>query len=721
MPPALDRKYWGEYLTYNGGGGSVGTHEIMNVRDSYVAYNDCSNCNRQGLDGGVIESWGTGGNTTWEYNALHDNEGYGGLSLFFADDFSPGTTIRKNLAFENNCPLKYGANCAVFMVKSSNLTVEHNTVADSNYSRVFEVAAYRMPASNQAIVGNLLFNTTQRRLVTEVAQTPGSTKMVACQGGAAAAAGVETHCDSYYTTNACGVNTLGPGLCYHNSTLGQLLAHGDGTNGQRSMLKQYGFDAAQLAEPVVSIADRNFVDEPLMLHVGTCDHFDTTSTPTIKSRPFKAHAAGWHSRTALDYGVATDSPLRQGANGFEGLTPEDVQLIGLDQTQFPFDLSEYKKKDARDRLQAENYDRTKGLWTMQANGLGTTLSHFEKVEPKDLTAPGSWARYDAIDFSHMKTSQVNVQVRAQPMAGGATVLFLLGSPEVPPDWRSSSRLLASVQVPSIDAFDSAVSSSASSSEWPLLNGTAGPAIAPDGTASVFMVFVHKVAAPTPAPSPPHEDDMPHRYWRITTRPEDFNASLGPAMWDVCELELYANYSDATAAGTAAARGQGQGNTMCTDPAKAICSSDAAATRAQNAFDGVANCTQHDGCGGCKGSMWRSASSDRTNEWLGYDFGAAAAQTTVVRAVRLKQFPNQYCSGAVSLQFSDDNVGWQTKWRIDCTGACPNDATASESLGWTLSSLQAGKNVAPAIPGGGAAGIGAVVDWFSFSSVSMQDQ
>jgi hypothetical protein len=715
MPPALRRKYWGKYLSYNGQQGTVGTKSILNVRNTYVAYNDCSSCNRQGLDGGVVESWGTGDNNTWEYNALHDNEGYAGLSLFFADDFSPGTNIRKNLAFENNCPLKYGANCAVFMIKSSNLTVAHNTVADSNYSRVFEVAHYRMPASNMAVVGNLLFNTTQRRLVTEFQV---GTKLVSCQGGAATLEGAFTKCDSYYTTNACARNVFGPGLCYHNSTLRQLLAYGDGTNQQRSRMNQYGFDAAQLVEPVVAMADAQFVDEPRLLHVGTCDHFDTTNTVTVKGRPFKEQGTDWYRRTHLDYGIALDSPLRQGVNGFKGLSPADLRLIGIDRVRFPFDLTEYKRRDARYRLQAENYDRTKGLWTMQAKGIGTTPTHFESVEPKDLTAPGSWARYDNIDFTHMQTFHVNVQMRALAMAGGATVLFLLGSPEVPANWQSSSRLLSSVQVPSVDeGFDSAPPSSSSSfSEWPLLNGTAGPAVAPDGTASVFMVFTHTLAAPTPVPTPPYEDDKPHRYWRITTRPDDFNTSLGGrGLWDVCELALYANYSDATAGAASAAKSQGQGNTMCTDRTKAICSSDTASTRARNAFDGIANCTQHDGCSGCKGSMWRSASNDRTREWLGYDFGAAAAQTTVVRAVRLKQFPNQYCSARISLQSSDDNVSWQTKWGVNCVDACPNDATASESLGWTLSSLQAGKNVAPAIPGGGEPGIGAVVDWFRFGA------
>ena len=98
-----------------------------------------SSCNREGLDGGVIESWGSSINNTWEFNAVHDNEGYGGLSLMFADDFTPSLTMQSNIIYENNCPITTG-NCATFMMKSVNMTVRGNVVADQNYSRVFEIS-----------------------------------------------------------------------------------------------------------------------------------------------------------------------------------------------------------------------------------------------------------------------------------------------------------------------------------------------------------------------------------------------------------------------------------------------------------------------------------------------------------------------------------------------------------------------------------------------------
>jgi hypothetical protein len=94
-----------------------------------------------GLDGGVVESWGSSINNTWEHNALHDNEGYAGLSLMFADDFTPSLTVRANVIYENNCAITTG-NCATFMIKSVNLSVHDNIVADMNYTRIVEISPH---------------------------------------------------------------------------------------------------------------------------------------------------------------------------------------------------------------------------------------------------------------------------------------------------------------------------------------------------------------------------------------------------------------------------------------------------------------------------------------------------------------------------------------------------------------------------------------------------
>jgi hypothetical protein len=75
--PANDsptRNTWGKRVTWNGGGGTYSQWDVLYNKNNYLGYNDVSSCNRQGLDGGVIESWGSSVNNTWEYNAVHDNE-----------------------------------------------------------------------------------------------------------------------------------------------------------------------------------------------------------------------------------------------------------------------------------------------------------------------------------------------------------------------------------------------------------------------------------------------------------------------------------------------------------------------------------------------------------------------------------------------------------------------------------------------------------------------
>ena len=154
-------------MTMNGGKTRAGneswsTWDVLFASNNRIAWNDCSSCNRQGRDGGVIETWGTGRNNVIEYNAVHDNEGYSGLSLIFTDDFSPYSVIQRNVLYENNCASKLGTNCAVFMLKSLNTSARDNIVSDMNYTFVFEPAFYNMPCGHMSIERNLLWNTTQR-------------------------------------------------------------------------------------------------------------------------------------------------------------------------------------------------------------------------------------------------------------------------------------------------------------------------------------------------------------------------------------------------------------------------------------------------------------------------------------------------------------------------------------------------------------------------------
>lgn len=266
------------------------------------------------------------------------------------------------------------------------------------------------------------------------------------------------------------------------------------------------------------------------------------------------------------------------------------------------------------------YDRTSNLWTAEAASLGTVSQfHFQK-DPSYSTPPGSWARYDAIDFGS-KTSankrsseslnpngagKLKVVVFAQPAFDGATIAFYLGSPD-----NISGQLLAKVKVIAQANSGNADVSSISSNDddtrgnvvapaepapahspvkalptgFSLFNGTVGDIAAPVGLKPVFMVFELPAAAP---PTP--VDHLPHRYWRLTAGPTDFNNSFYNLMWHVCAMELR----------TAA---DGGGPNLATDWTHAIASSQTATNPASMAFDGIDNCTQWDGKMGAISNMW----------------------------------------------------------------------------------------------------------------------
>jgi hypothetical protein len=225
MPAATPgtRTPWGKYVSWNGvmqnGKSAWSQWDILFNKNNYLAYNDVSSVNRQGLDGGVIESWGSSINNTWERNAIHDNEGYAGLSLMFADDFTPSLLIQQNVIYNNDCPILSG-NCATFMMKSVNMTTQDNIVADQNYTHVYEFCPYRMPAANMVVQRNILYETVKR---------PND----AAKDRAVAA----------YSASCLSIAPWEGHLSPQNATLGDLLGNGDGTSAQRTMRAQYGFTA----------------------------------------------------------------------------------------------------------------------------------------------------------------------------------------------------------------------------------------------------------------------------------------------------------------------------------------------------------------------------------------------------------------------------------------------------------------------------------------------
>lgn len=83
--------------------------------------------------------------------------------------------------------------------------------------------------------------------------------------------------------------------------------------------------------------------------------------------------------TCRDYALADDSPARK--LGFQDINDN---LMGL-RPDFPFDISAFTRLGATRKIQAENYQRMRGLRT----NAGTGIYH---------TSAGSWAKYDNIDF-----------------------------------------------------------------------------------------------------------------------------------------------------------------------------------------------------------------------------------------------------------------------------------------------------------------------------------
>ena len=98
------------------------------------------------------------------------------------------------------------------MMKSVNMSINNNLVADQNFSRVFEISPYRMPAANMAATFNIIWNSTQRN------DSPAD--MVASKGGMSA-----------YTCS-CIPGAGEGGLSPQNSSLEDLLGNADGTDAQ---------------------------------------------------------------------------------------------------------------------------------------------------------------------------------------------------------------------------------------------------------------------------------------------------------------------------------------------------------------------------------------------------------------------------------------------------------------------------------------------------------
>ena len=489
-PRYLDgSKYWGKYLTISGRqNGTLSTTDVLHCRSSYLAYNDLGQCNREGIDGGTIESSGNGGNNTWEFNAIHDHEGPG--NLFFADDLSSGLTIRSNLVYEN-------VNVLAFMMKSLNMTVERNILADNRLADIFYLSVYHLPASNMSITENLIWNCTEGGVTVCNASTNFSHSLA---------------CASYYSAEACNPNS---GLGFSTATLGDELAFGNSGSchdkvpglpnlGDGHCIPWsdalFGFSEQQLATPIVRIADYNYVDDRSRLHVGSTAQWDKHTT-VLTSTPFKPVDTAWHSKTALDYQLDPTSAAAKTGLGI------DVTRIGQIANRVTYPL-----RHGFEKIQAEQYERTRGLWTTIATGLGSGANMITYLPPfrpgpgqvmsyhalPIAVDVGSWARYDGVDFGDHQDMAVSVIAMVRhvgcpvgeafpaPSSGpcelhpptcllGASVRLQLEGPEQ----RKKGRTLASFEI----------LAHPNNSGFGLVSGRVGDALPPRTPASVFMVFM----------------------------------------------------------------------------------------------------------------------------------------------------------------------------------------------------------------------------------------
>jgi hypothetical protein len=486
------------------------------------------------------------------------------MEVMFADDFSPGLTVQRNVIFEVN-------NANIFMMKSLNMTVADNVVADSTWTTVWYIDDYHLPASNMSALRNIVYNVSQPRATVTSQGIPvfGSSR---CNGSTDVT--TVKSCASYYSPLAIQPDAYGHGSNFATATLRDQLRYGNNLTACHSSPPadvagdghcipwqgyEFGFTEQQLAAPVVLTSDFHWVDDPERLHIGATRLWDKHST-VLQARPFarvadnmytvgrnRSATTGWTQtglrqiqpwqRTAADYSVPADSA--PGRGGFRGIF--NTSEIGAPMALLlPSVVAgyHYYPRCASARLQAEDYDRSRGLWTTTALALGAPppfvpLSPLNRPNvylepvcpcaqgcpPCAMQAPslpqaiedGSWARFDNIDFGGLSgAASVTVRARVSPslidVAGGAKsfgalVRFQLGDPTtattIAGESKGPGRTLATLRIPAPNAVAAAAvsngtttnaSSSIADDGWMELVGTPGDCRAPPGLATVFAVF-----------------------------------------------------------------------------------------------------------------------------------------------------------------------------------------------------------------------------------------
>jgi hypothetical protein len=281
---------------------------------------------------------------------------------------------------------------------------------------------------------------------------------------------------------------------------------------------EFGFTEAQLDTKVVSVADFNFVEDADRLHVGATSAWDQ-HTVILKQRPFvSVHAHPWE-RSAVDYAIAAGSPPGSGG-GFHGRF--NLSQIGL-LPSFPHDVADFNFRSGFSRVQGEDFDRSRGLWTSTATAVGARQPYVYNAPqnrvisylgpfcpcavgcppcapqypgPPDAIEAGAWVRYDNIDLGNGSAPRRRLSVRARVKASliqvaggaklfGATVRFQLDDPRV---GGAPNITLATVRIPAPNWLD--VSRAEADGGYAVVTGSSGDCTLPAGAArgNVFAVF-----------------------------------------------------------------------------------------------------------------------------------------------------------------------------------------------------------------------------------------
>ena len=150
---------------------------------------------------------------------------------------------------------------------------------------------------------------------------------------------------------------------------------------------------------------------------------------------------------------------------------------------------------------------------------------------------------------------------------------------------------------------------------------------------------------------------PHRFWRVSTVPTDFDQTSGMnPTWDVCSLDFFGS-------------ADGSGPSLlpvnkASDPAGGTFFASPAGNFPAEPFCNRGNTSTW-------GRIWKSTTE--AEHYLGWDYGAG--KSAAVKSIKIKQFDTQYCAKSITVQWSDDGSCFHDSWYVNASASCPLNTTA----------------------------------------------